>query len=47
VALHQADYFSLGIEVYEEIAIDVILLRLIRDILNPCNSICSVVWAVG
>jgi hypothetical protein len=44
VALHEADYFIVfGIKVYEEIAIDVILLQLSHDILNPCNSICSVV----
>jgi hypothetical protein len=35
VALHQADYFSLGIRVYEGTAIDVIICQVSHDILNP------------
>jgi hypothetical protein len=41
VALHQADYFTLGIRVYEETAIDVIICQVSHDILNSCNNICS------
>jgi len=32
---HGADYFSLGIRVYEEIVIHVIICQVSRDILNP------------
>jgi len=42
VALHRADYFSLDIRVYEETAIDVIIFQVSHDILNPWNSICTV-----
>jgi hypothetical protein len=35
VALHQADYCSLGIRVYEGTAIDVIIFQVNHDILNP------------
>ena len=42
VALHRASYFSLGIGVYEETAIDVIVCQVSHGILNPCNSICTV-----
>jgi len=35
VALHQADYFSLGIRVCEGTAIDVIIFKVSHDILNP------------
>jgi len=42
VALHRADYFSLDIRVYEETAIDVITCQVSHDLLNPCNSICTV-----
>ena len=42
VVLHQAYYFSQGIRLYEETAIDVIICQVSHDILNPCNSICTV-----
>jgi len=35
VALHQADYFSLGIRLCEGTAIDVIIFKVSHDILNP------------
>jgi len=35
VALNQADCFSLGIRVYEETVIDVIVYQVSHDILNP------------
>jgi hypothetical protein len=35
VSLHGADYFSLGIRVYEEIVIDVIMCQVSHDILDP------------
>jgi hypothetical protein len=42
VALHRTYYFSLDIRVYEETAIDVIVCQVSHDVLNPCNSICTV-----
>jgi hypothetical protein len=42
VALHRANYFSLGISVYAETAIDVIVCQVSHDILNLCNSMCTV-----
>jgi len=41
VSLHGAYYFSLGIRVYEEIVIDVIICAVSHDILDPWNSICT------
>jgi hypothetical protein len=35
VDLHGSNYFSLGIRVYEETVIDVIICQMIHDILNP------------
>jgi len=35
VSLHGAYYFSLGIRVYEEIVIDVIICAVSHDILDP------------
>jgi hypothetical protein len=40
-ALHRADYFSLGVRVYEGTAIDVIVCQVSHDIWNSCNNICS------
>jgi hypothetical protein len=42
VALYRAYYFSLGTRVYEETTCDVIVCQVSHDILNLCNSICTV-----
>ena len=42
VALHRASYFNFGIRGYEETVIDVIICQVSHDILDPCNSICTV-----
>ena len=42
MALLRADYFSLDIRLYEETAADVIVCQMSHEILNPCNSICTV-----
>jgi len=47
VALHRADYFSLGMRVYEETAINLIICQVSHDVLNPCNSICTVLLGSG